>query len=36
MSENYDRLKTDSRLKNWLACNYIIINEINKTVKYCC
>ena len=31
MSENYDRLKTASRLKNWIACNYTNINEINKT-----
>ena len=30
MSENYDRLKTASRLKNWIACNYTTINEINK------
>jgi uncharacterized protein len=30
MSENYDRLKTASKLKNWLACNYTTINEINK------
>ena len=30
MSKNYDRLKTASRLKNWLACNYTTINEINK------
>ena len=31
-----DRLKTASRLKNWIACNYTTINEINKTIKYCC
>ena len=30
MSKNYDRLKTASKLKNWLACNYTTINEINK------
>ncbi len=30
MSENYDRLKTASRLKNWIACNYTTINEIDK------
>ena len=30
MRENYDRLKTASRLKNWIACNYTTINEINK------
>ena len=30
MSEKYDRLKTASRFKNWLACNYTTINEINK------
>ena len=30
MNENYDRLKTASRLKNWIACNYTTINEINK------
>ena len=30
MSKNYDRLKTASRLKNWIACNYTTINEINK------
>ena len=30
MSENYDRLKTASKLKNCLACNYTTINEINK------
>jgi len=23
-------LKTASRLKNWIACNYTTINEINK------
>ena len=33
MSERYDRLKTASRLKNWLACNYTTINEINKIIK---
>ena len=30
MNKNYDRLKTASRLKNWIACNYTAINEINK------
>ena len=30
MSENYDRLKTASKLKNWLACNYTTINQINE------
>ena len=30
MNENNDRLKTASRLKNWIACNYTTINEINK------
>ena len=30
MSENYNKLKTASKLKNWLACNYTTINEINK------
>jgi len=30
MNKNYDRLKTASRLKNWIACNYTTINEINK------
>ena len=30
MNENNDRLKTASRLKNWIACNYTAINEINK------
>ena len=30
MSENYNKLKTASRLKNWIACNYTTINEINK------
>ena len=30
MKENNERLKTASRLKNWIACNYTTINEINK------
>jgi len=30
MSEKYDRLKTASKLKNWLACNYTTINQINE------
>ncbi len=30
MNKNYDRLKTASKLKNWIACNYTTINEINK------
>ena len=30
MRENNERLKTASRLKNWIACNYTAINEINK------
>jgi predicted RecB family nuclease len=30
MKNNHDRLKTASRLKNWIACNYTTINEINK------
>ena len=30
MSKNLDKLLTASKLKNWLACNYTIINEINK------
>ncbi len=30
MNKNYNRLKTASRLKNWIACNYTTINEINK------
>ena len=30
MKENNERLKTASRLKNWIACNYTKINEINK------
>ena len=30
MRENYDRLKTASKLKNWLACNYTTINQINE------
>ena len=36
MDKNLDKLLTASKLKNWLACNYTIINEINKTIKYCC
>ena len=30
MKENNERLKTASRLKNWIACNYTTVNEINK------
>ena len=30
MKSDYNRLKTASRLKNWIACNYTTINEINK------
>ncbi len=30
MKENSERLKTASRLKNWIACNYTTVNEINK------
>ena len=30
MKSDYNRLKTASRLKNWIACNYTAINEINK------
>jgi|ETNmetMinimDraft_20_1059909.scaffolds.fasta_scaffold04374_3 uncharacterized protein len=30
MSKNLDKLLTASKLKNWLACNYTTINEINK------
>ena len=29
MENNHDRLKTASRLKNWIACNYTTVNEIN-------
>ena len=29
MKNNHDRLKTSSRLKNWIACNYTTVNEIN-------
>jgi uncharacterized protein len=29
MKNNHDRLKTASRLKNWIACNYTTVNEIN-------
>ena len=29
MKNDHDRLKTASRLKNWIACNYTIVNEIN-------
>ena len=36
MSKNLDKLLTASKLKNWLACNYTTINEINKTIKYYC
>jgi len=35
MKEKYNKLLTASKLKNWLACNCTIINEINKTIKYC-
>ena len=28
--KNLDKLLTASRLKNWIACNYTTINEINK------
>ena len=30
MDKNLDKLLTASKLKNWLACNYTTINEINK------
>ncbi len=30
MGKNYNRLKTASKLKNWLACNYTTINQINE------
>ncbi len=30
MKEKYNKLLTASKLKNWLACNYTTINEINK------
>ena len=30
MNKNLDKLLTASKLKNWLACNYTTINEINK------
>ena len=29
MDKNFERLLTASKFKNWLACNYTIINEIN-------
>ena len=29
-NNNYNSLKTASKLKNWLACNYTTINEINE------
>ena len=29
MDKNFKRLLTASKFKNWLACNYTIINEIN-------
>jgi len=29
MRNDHDRLKTASRLKNWIACNYTTVNEIN-------
>jgi len=28
--KNDNRLKTASKFKNWIACNYTTINEINK------
>ena len=30
MSKDYKKYLTASKLKNWLACNYTIINDINK------
>ena len=30
MNKKLDKLLTASKLKNWLACNYTTINEINK------
>ncbi len=30
MNKDYNRLKTASKLKNWLACNYTTINQINE------
>ena len=30
MDNNFKRLLTASKFKNWLSCNYTIINEINK------
>ena len=30
MDEHSKRLLTASKFKNWIACNYTIINEINK------
>ena len=32
MNKNYNRLKTASRLKNWIACNYTTINEIEDVI----
>ena len=29
MDKNFKRLLTASKFKNWLSCNYTIINEIN-------
>ena len=29
MKNDHDRLKTASKLKNWIACNYTTVNEIN-------
>ena len=29
-NNNYDSLKTASKLKIWLACNYTTINQINE------
>ena len=30
MDEHSKRLLTASKFKNWIACNYTIINEINE------
>ena len=32
-NNNYNSLKTASKLKNWLACNYTTINEINDMLR---
>ena len=29
-NNNYNSLKTASKLKNWLACNYTTINKISE------